>query len=150
MGIETILLGASLAVGAANVVVQQDAARKAANAQENANQVQQASEDYKNTLARRQAAKDLRLRQARIAASAAGGGVGGSSGESGAVSGLGSSYGAGVATQYADVLTSNTLTDLGQQKADALQKADNFNAWASLFQKGTNTVMKYPAAFGIS
>lgn len=143
MGIETVLLGASLAVGAANVIVQQNAANKAAYAQRQSNAIQQAGQEVQNRIARRRAAKEARLRQARIAASAAGSGVINSSGVAGASADITNTYQTGVAQQAGDVLTSQGITQQQQIKADALRKADTFGAWASLFEHGVNAANKW-------
>lgn len=142
MGIETILLASSLAVGAANVVVQRNAAKKAAAARREENAISGASQEVQNRLARRRAAMETRLRRARIAQSSATSGVLGSSGQLGAESALASSFGTSVAQQDSEVLASRGITEQRQIGANALQKADTFNAFASLYSSAVKTGVK--------
>lgn len=161
MGIGVILAGISTAVGVASLVTTVSAQNRASNLQEQANQQQQeanqvslANQEYQNTLARRQAAKEMRLRIARVANTSAAEGTSESSGAYGANSDIAATYGSGIAKQSADVLTASDLTTLKQNATDylsnadnALQRAANFRGYASLFADNQNNIAKIAKAF---
>lgn len=138
MGIE-ILLGASLVLGAATAITQNRAANEAADAQKEANEISAAQQRNKNMLERRRAAKEARIKRAKIIQGAESGGAGSSSGSLGAQSALASNFGSSVAGQTADVLASEGITKQGERAATAIRKADNFAAWAKVGQKGIST-----------
>lgn len=87
--------------------------------------VSNATETNRNAVSRRAAAKEARLRRARIVNSSANSGTTGSSGEIGATSAINASFGAAVAQQQADILAAKGLTNINDNIANIQGDAQN-------------------------
>jgi hypothetical protein len=133
MGLETILL---LSVTAASAVGQRVAARKAARASRTANNIQTATGQRENLLARRKAAREERIRRARLLQSSENQGVAGSSGSLGALSSLSTNAGAAIAAQSGNAVAAAGISAALQRKADAQYSADKYRQLGQLATKG--------------
>lgn len=135
MGLEVgLILGA--AVSAAGLVAQTVQAKKAGRARKEAQQISGASEEIQNRLARRKAAREERIRRARIINSAEQSGGGGSSGVVGAISALGSNFNAAVAGQKSQELASRGISIQSQKFANAESKSERIDAFVKIGNAG--------------
>lgn len=135
MGVVAIL---GLAVSAASTIVQAVQGRKAAKARRESQAVQTAGEAIRDRLARRRAAREERVRRARLLQSSEVGGTSGSSGELGASGALRTNSAAGVANQSSQRTVSQGISAANQQAADAQSRAASVGAFADLVQSGLN------------
>jgi hypothetical protein len=134
MGIETALL--SLAVGAAGTVASVVQARKAAKAQKEAQAISTASGQIQDTYARRKAARESRIRRARLIQASSNTGTEGSSGELGAGSGLTSGFGSSVAQQTAGQITVEGISAANQRIQNAEGSINAIGSFTKLAQGG--------------
>ena len=132
MGLETLL---TLAVSAASAVSSSVQARKRARAERTANAIQGAGGEIENRLARRRAAREERLKRARLVNSGELAGASGSSGMAGASSALQSNFGAGVAGQRSQELASRGISAALQRSADAQSRMASLDQWSQIGQK---------------
>lgn len=128
----------SLAVTAIGKIAGVRQQKKATAAQREGQRIQTASETVTNRLARRRAAKEARIMQARVQQSSANSGVSGSSGELGAMGAIGGNFARNVALQQANILTIAGLSRQNQRAADALSKADRIEAFTKLGVQALN------------
>lgn len=133
MGVIALL---SLAVGAASTIAQTVQARKAAKARRESQAVSSAGEAVRDKLARRRAAREERLRRARLVQASTTGGTSGSSGELGATSALGANFASGVASQSFQRGVSQGISAANQKEADAVSTSKTIGAWSGLAQQG--------------
>lgn len=147
MGIETILLAGSLAVGAASTIYQVHQAGKAQKAQKEANATQQASAKVTEAIERRRSAKEARIRLARLKNSSSQSGTSDSSGEIGAMGAISASFSEGVAQQAYQTNVNNALTGFNQQVATAQSNISKAGAFTDLFGN-TMTLGKELDLFG--
>lgn len=136
MGLELILGIASLATGVAGTIAQRAEAKKAAAAQREANTVSRSQQTIENNLARRRAAREERVRRARLIAASENTGTSGSSGELGALSALGTNTGGAISEQQGQVLAADGISRANQRFADAQSKFDSIGAFTDLVQQG--------------
>lgn len=134
MGLETVAL-LSLATTAASTVMQQRQARKEASAQREGRAVEGALGEINNMKARRQAARERRIRVARLTSSANASGVQGSSGQIGAQSALGASFGGAMAGQQTSLMGAQGISAANQRAADARSRSNSIKLWTGLAQK---------------
>lgn len=113
-----------LAVGAQQTYKANEAQKDAAKAQRRANDIAQAEGEVQDINARRQRARQERVRRAQIQQAASNTGVGGSSGESGALSSLSTSTSAANASSRGSALTAMGITNF-QNQASAFQASAN-------------------------
>jgi hypothetical protein len=140
MGIIPIL---SLAVSAASTVAQVVAAGNAAAARREANAVQTAGQQFRDQLARRRAAREERIRRARLINTSATSGTMGSSGYVGAISSLGANLGSAFAAQRNEAATSIGISRANQRAADAENFGNSFAAFGGMIQSGLNLWQEY-------
>lgn len=133
MGVIEIL---SLAVGAATGIAQAVQARKATKARRESAAVQTAGEGIRDKLARRRAAKEERIRRARLIQASSTGGTSGSSGEVGATSALGANFASGVAQQSAQRGVAKGISAANEKEASAVSRAKTFGAIGDFAQTG--------------
>lgn len=133
MGIVAIL---SLAVGAAGAIAQGVQARKAAKARREAQAVSTAGNNIRDKLARRRAAREERLRRARLVQQSEAAGATGSSGMIGATSALGANFGAATAQQRGQTQVAEGISAANQREADARSRSAQIGAWTNLAQDG--------------
>lgn len=132
-----------LALTAATVISQRNAAKKQEAAQNESIAVQSASEDVKDRNTRRTSAREERIRRARLLQASSTGGTEGSSGEVGASSAIGSNFGSVVARQSEDKQTAAGITAAGAREARAVSRAKTFSAYAKLAQQGLDVYDDY-------
>lgn len=143
MGIETLIAAASVATSAASSVMQRNQAKKVAQAQREGRDIQQASEERQNILARRRAAREARIRRARIAQASANQGTQGSSSEAGSQAALGANFGASAAAQSGQAAGAKAISKTNQAAADASFKQQQIGAYGELAQQGFGFAYKY-------
>lgn len=136
-------LVAGLAVSAATTIYSVIQQRKAQRAQKTAREIQNASEDYKNILARRKAAKEERIRRARLMSASSAAGTVGSSGELGALGAITSNAGQAVAQQTAFTAAAQGISAQNQKIADAESNMKTAQAFSGLFSQATGLYTDY-------
>jgi hypothetical protein len=134
MGIEVALL--SLAVGAAGTIASVVQARKAAKAQKEAQAISTASGQAQDIYARRKAARESRIRRARLIQASSNTGTEGSSGEMGASSSLTAGFGASVAQQTAGQIATAGITAANQRIQNAEGNINAIGRFTKLVQGG--------------
>jgi hypothetical protein len=105
---------------------------KAAKAQKEAANKQQAMQEIEASRNRKAAVREARLRRAELQSSAQAGGVAYSSGAMGAQSSLNSQLGGGISFQNTQTQFSREISSDLQKAADYSQKADTFGSLANL------------------
>lgn len=133
MGVVELL---SLAVSAGSAIARRNQARKAAAATNEANAVSTATGEINNRLARRRAAREERLRRARLKQSASNYGVSGSSGEFGALSALQANSQTNLANQNANEVAARGISAANQRAANAQTSIERISAFEGLAQRG--------------
>lgn len=133
MGIVSIL---SLAVGAATGIAQAVQARKATKARRESQAIQTAGENIRDKMARRRAAKEERIRRARLVQASTTGGTTGSSGEIGATSALGANFASATAQQSASRGISQGISAANARGADAQSRGATIGAFGKIAQQG--------------
>ncbi len=128
MGLEVI----ALAVTAASTVASVVQARKASKARKEGLAVQGAGEAIRDRAAKRRAAREERVRRARLIQSSTTGGTTGSSGESGALSSLGAGFATSRAEQSGQTNVAQGITAASQREASATSRAQTFQAIGNL------------------
>lgn len=122
MGVETVGLVVA-AVGAAatayGTVESQRAAKKRSSAEQEAKDIQAATQKNQEAEQRRQAIREQRVRQAQIAQAASSAGSSGSSGELGAISGTQTVTGSNIAFGQSTALAAQGTSKQVQRAADA-------------------------------
>lgn len=138
-------LVASLALAGAAVttVATVRAQRKAEAAQREGRAVQSASNDFSNIVQRRRAAKEERVRRARIRNAAETSNVSGSSGESGAISAVASNTGSALAFQSSQQSAFRGINAANQRAADARSSGRRIQAFGGLFQEALGLYNDY-------
>lgn len=135
---------ASLVVGAATtaytVQKQEELAGQAADERKEARKIQQASEQVKNRSDRRRAAREERIRRARLISTAENSGGAGSSGIVGATSALGANFGAAVADQRFQTLANKGISRALQNESDLLRDAEEVGNFGKLVTSITSSV----------
>ena len=139
MGLEIIAF-ASLAIGAASTISRNKQARKQAKAEKEGRDIDLAQGEINNAQARRQAAREKRIRLARLKSSSENTGTGGSSGLLGAQSALGASFGGVLADQSTAQNSAEGLTAASQRAADARSRSAAIGAWTNFAQQSLGTV----------
>lgn len=132
MGIELL----TLAVTAATTIASTVQARKAAKSRKRAQAISNASEEIQNRTARRRAAREERIRRARLVQSAETSGAENSSGLVGATSALGSNLAAGIANQSSQRRGAQAISAANQKATDAEDRGRFFNSLGSLAKSG--------------
>ena len=122
----------TLAVSAAGAISQYRQGVKAQKAQQEQNDISNATGRYNNLVARRQAAREARIKRNRLEASAANTGTTGSSGAFGAGSAIGSNFGASVSIQQTQQNAARGLTAARQKEADAQTAINNIRNWTQV------------------
>ena len=122
----------TLAVTAASAIYQHRQGVKAQKAQEQQNSISNAAGKYNNIIARRQAAREARIKRNRLQASAANTGTTGSSGEFGAGAAIGSNFGASVSIQETQQNAARGLSAARQKEADAQTSINNIRNWTQV------------------
>ena len=133
MGLVALL---SLAVSAATGIAQAVQSRKAAKARRESQAVQTAGENIQDKLSKRRAAKEERIRRARLVQASTTGGTSGSSGEIGATSALGANFASAQASQSAQRGVAQGISAANQKEADAVGRSNTFGAIGNLAQQG--------------
>lgn len=121
-----------LIVGVVGAAAQMSATKKMAAAQREAGAVSTASGDIRDRAARRRAAREERLRRARLIASSRASGAGNSSGEIGGLASLSTGFESSVASQTEDRLANEGISAANQRYADARFKYDSAALWSNL------------------
>lgn len=134
MGIEAILL---TTITAASGLAQRSQQRRASRAATTQNRINTASGQIENTLARRRAAREERVRRARLKQSASNTGISESSGVFGAVSSLRTNADGAIAGQEGQRLAAAGISAALQRRADA---ESAINSIRSFQQLGTTLV----------
>lgn len=134
MGLETVAL-LSLAVTGASAIAQQRQARKQASAEREGRAIEGAMGEINNMSARRKAARERRIKMARLNASANASGVQGSSGQVGAQSALGASFGGAMAGQQTGLQAAQGISAANQRAADARSRSNSIKLWTGVAQK---------------
>lgn len=115
---------------------QKKAGRRAARAQEKANQTSQSAAQIENARRRRQAIAQARIARAQNEASV-GSEVASSSALTGVQSGLSTQLGANIAAQQQRINAQNTVMGFQQQSADALRRGqERVGLWNAAAQTG--------------
>ena len=122
----------TLAVTAAGAIAQHRQQVKASKAQSEQNSISNATGRYNNMVARRQAAREARIKRNRLQASAANTGTTGSSGAFGAGSAIGSNFGASVSIQETQQNAARGLSAARQKEADASSAINNIRNWTQV------------------
>lgn len=138
LGIGLIVGLASAAVGAASVIATNKASRKAREAQARAQIIKTAGEKVVNRAERRRAAREERIRRAKIKAQAEQAGAGTSSGLEGAIGGLRATTASGVAQQKSSFLTNVGISAALQEAQRAEDRAKSIQAFSNLAIEGIN------------
>lgn len=124
----------SAIVGVVSGFAQARAAKKAADAQREQNNIATAAEKNKNAAARRRALREARIRQSQVQQASVNSGVTYSSGELGALAAISTNTSAAIGEQGADVLTSEGITRQSNIEAKAISTAKRWGAISSIFQ----------------
>lgn len=119
MGIEALL---SLSITAASGLAQRSAARRAARARRTSNEIQTATGEIGNVIARRRSARQERIRRARLINSSRASGTAVSSGAFGALSAISSNFGAARSLQSVQELAARGLSAASQREASANER----------------------------
>ena len=135
LGLGSIL---QLAVGAAGVISGTVAAGKSRRARQEARNVSVAQQQIQDRIAKRRAAKEARIKRARLLQAAETSGATGSSGLVGATSALGANFGAAVAGQRSGQFAAQGISAANQRAADAESTGARNEALFGLFSKGIN------------
>lgn len=133
MGVVEVL---SLGVAAASAVSQDRQRRRAARAQTEANNVNTATGEINNTVSRRRAAREARIRIARLRANAQNTGTEVSSGLSGASSAIGSNLGIVLSQQKTAEQAARGLSAANQTIASASNNIARIREITKLAQQG--------------
>lgn len=130
-----------LALGLLNIGVKAFSTVRQINAQKSANRaanesrnVSGANEQFRNKIARRQAAKEARFRRARILQTSANQGVGASSGALGAFSAVGSNFGSAISGQSTQGLATAGVNQALENQASAVSKGNRAAAFGNFFE----------------
>lgn len=127
MGLETLALTATLVTSAASTAVSYAQGKRAEKAQREANKISESNQLNQDRIARRRAAREERIKRARIISSATSNGAGDSSGKTGAISALSSNYGQVVAQQSSEQKAAKGITKQNNRIASAESTANTFN-----------------------
>lgn len=129
------ILGLALTVF--STVKQMSAQRKMAKAQREAGAIATANQDIQDAVGRRRAAREERVRRARIIAGASASGAVGSSGLSGALGALRANTDTAVAAQTSESIAAKGISAANQRAADAESSIYRWRAFSQLIQTGT-------------
>lgn len=144
MGIGLAIAGVATAVSAAATVYstrkQEELAGQAADERRKARRIQNSTEKVKNRSERRRAAREERIRRARLISTAENSGGAGSSGLVGATSALGSNFGAAVANQRFEELANRGISAALQKESDFLRDAESVGNYGQLVAGISGTV----------
>lgn len=127
----TIALG-SAAVQGVSAYKSYRAGSRAAKAQKKANAIAGASEETRNRISRRNAAKDARKRKAVVQQSAENSGAGQSSGSLGAQSAISGNFSRGVAGQEGQRVATQGISAANQEFSNARQDASAWNTLSTI------------------
>lgn len=131
MGVEAIIGAVALAVSAASAYQQNRAASRAADAQEEAQDIQSASATVRDRQSRRQQIREERIRRARILQASENTGVSGSSGQIGSIGALQTNVGSNLSNISAQAGARRGISSANQRSIDAQQSAQ---LWGSIGQ----------------
>lgn len=126
----------SLATAAATGIAQAVQARKATKARRESQAVQTAGENIRDQASRRRAAKEERIRRARLIQASTTGGTSGSSGEVGATSALGAGFASALSRQSAQKGVARGISAANEKEATAVGKANLYGALGDFAQQG--------------
>lgn len=126
----------SLAVSAAGTIAGAVQARKASKARKRAQAISTAQGQIEDRVQRRRAAKQERLRRARLVQSSENAGAATSSGFIGAGSALSGSLAAGLANQSSQALGAQGISAANQQEASARSRGANISSFTDLITGG--------------
>lgn len=135
----------SAIVGVIGVAKQISAGKKMQKAQKEANAVASASGEITDRAARRRAAREERLRRARLLSTSRASGAGGSSGELGALGALTTNFDSAVADQSSQRLAAQGISAANQRYSDAQSQYESAGLWTKLITQGIDigqTAMK--------
>lgn len=133
----------SALVGIVGVIGQQKAAKKQAAAQREANAISVAGGDIRDRAARRRAAREERIRRARLLSASKAQGTTASSGELGGLAALNTNLNIGLASQESDRLAATGISAANQRAADASFQSESWQAWTKLIQGGIESYQNY-------
>ena len=137
MGIElTLLQGLQLAVGAAGVISGVATAKKATKARNESKNISTANQQIQDRIAKRRAAKESRIKRARLIQAGETSGASGSSGLVGATSALGANFGAAVAGQKSQQFAAQGISAANQRAANAESQGARNEALFEVLGKG--------------
>lgn len=138
MGIEVLigvaLAAASVAGGFVQASAQSKAAKEAAAAQREANDIQSAAQTVENRQNRRQAIREERIRRARIIQQSETTGVSGSSGQIGATGSLNTNTGNAIGFQSTQERAAYGIGQANQRAVDARTRGQVAGIWGQAFQ----------------
>ncbi len=139
MGLELVFGALSLAVGLISTSNSQNAAKKAAAAQRESNNISLAQSENAAREDKRQLLREERIRRARIMQSSFNTGGAGSSGESGAMGAITTNVDSAVSGAEATSKANAGINIFNQKAATYDQKARESLAWGEVFQSGLST-----------
>lgn len=132
MGVEVAIAVVALAVAGAATYSANRQAKKAAEAQREASNINQASDRNKEADARRQQIREQRIRVAQVEQSAQNTGVSSSSGELGSLSALTTNAGANLASMSGQGLANQGIAQQNQNALNAQVKQGTYQSIASV------------------
>lgn len=133
----------SLGLAVVSTVAQMSAARKQARAQREARAISTAGQDIQDNLGRRKAAREERIRRARLISGASASGALGSAGLFGSLGALRSNTDQAIATQTGESLAAKGISAANQRAADAHSKLLQWQAFSSLVSDISTNINKY-------
>lgn len=136
MGIELIVAGLSALTGIIGGIMQADAAKQAANAQKEANNIQGAQQQAVSAESRRQKVREERIRRAQIIAVSENTGTSGSSGQVGAVGALSTNLAGLIGNSLGESKANAAVNKYGQVAADKTAEGNQIGAWTNVIQSG--------------
>lgn len=134
--VSTALAVGSFAVGAIGAGVQISAMRKADKQASEAKRLQTAAEQVRDRTTRRRAAREERIRRARLINASSQQGTSGSSAEIGAGGALSSNFASAQARMTEQGAFSTGISGRLQSAADSRSRARNAAAWTDTIQSG--------------
>lgn len=123
--ISTIIAGVALATTAYSISEQKSEAKKAARAQTQIRNEENAKNKAQQMVERRQQLREERIKRARVVQAAQNTGTAASSGETGAVSSLGTQLGSNLGFNQSMIRSGERISIFAQQAADAQTRQGN-------------------------
>lgn len=132
MGIELIVAGLTAITSAIGGIAQANAAKKAAAAQKESNEIQAAETQVQHTQSRRERIREARIRRAQIIAASENAGTSQSSGEVGAGNALTTNLGSMLGTSRGQSRSASGMNSNLQRAADYTAQSNAIGAWTNV------------------